>query len=85
MPENMTHPYIREAQRTGGTSLTQLDTEFCNDPRCPGYKTEISACTECFNMVHNECREVCERCGEAIGCINCMTVYEEGFVCRECE
>ncbi len=79
---NMTAPKIKEAER-GDRPSTILDAEFCNDPRCPGYHSEIMVC-DCGNLVHNKCRQVCERCGEAIGCISCMTVVEEGFVCQEC-
>ena len=80
--QNMTAPYIREAERGDRPSVI-LDVELCSDPRCPGSHEDIDIC-DCGRSIHNKCREVCEKCGE-IGCINCMEVIEDGFVCRECE
>lgn len=59
---------------------------YCGDPNCDGYydKDDLTTCA-CDNQVCQDCRKTCDCCGEAIGCVNCLTNDDEGEdVCDEC-
>jgi len=71
----MNNPNIIESVATGEAP--------CRDCSC---YTPIDQRCACGKLICDDCRHICENCGEYIGCIYCMRWDWEFYYCGiECE
>ena len=66
----------------------QPEDAYCGDPGCKGFSSveDLMEC-DCGNQVCQDCRKVCDCCGEEIGCVNCFNKTSESnvdLVCDNC-